>query len=52
MRVELGKKLDPISKSVALIYSILVFTILGLGLGNESASASAFFVSAFFRCTG
>ena len=54
MRVELEKKLDPISESVALIYSILVFTILGLGpwalgLGMKSASATAFFVSAFSR---
>jgi hypothetical protein len=52
MRVELEKKLHPISKSAALIYSKLVFTILGLGLGNESASATALFVSAFFKCTG
>ena len=35
MRVELEKKLDPISESVALIYSVLVFTILDLELGNE-----------------
>ena len=35
MGIELGKKLDPISESVALIYSILVFTILALSLGMK-----------------